>query len=115
MENKKGVRGEKDTKAKQSKEIGRWVTPSLYQRRRWEWLSVCEVREQDPVTVGLLSQTRSHHHVMLEAKRALIAGKNHICHSSIIIMNWTMANFHYRLSLQSICTPPRSSPTTLSI
>lgn len=29
----------------------------------------------------------------------------HICFCSIIIMNWTVANFHYRLSFQSICTP----------
>lgn len=36
------------------------------------------------------------------------AGKitEHICCSSIIIMNWTVANFHYRLSFRSICNPP---------
>lgn len=35
------------------------------------------------------------------------AGKitEHICRSSIIIMNWTVANFHYRLSFRSICSP----------
>lgn len=38
-------------------------------------VSVREVRKQDPVTVGLLSQARSHHHVMSEAKHALIAGE----------------------------------------
>ena len=29
----------------------------------------------------------------------------HICCSSILIMNWMVANCHYRLSFQSICTP----------
>lgn len=40
------------------------------------------------------------------------AGKitEHICRSSILIINWMVANFHYRLSFQSICKPPHPQP-----
>lgn len=74
-------------------------------------LSVCThtaTHTQNTVTLDYISHTDD-----FRAGRIT----EHICLSSIIIMNWTLANFHYRLSFRSICTPPppRSFRGTFSI
>lgn len=60
-----------------------------------------------PLTVR--AHTNTHRHTLDDISHTddFRAGKitEHICRSSIIIMNWTVANFHYRLSFRSICTP----------